>query len=230
VRDSSGYEGMKVQLQRSLDAGATITGTMSVSSDVSYSADDMLHLQVRSSAVLQERYPFVVLHNGSEIYYRKPVVKEMEVISLRLGDLTAGIHSVSVMDFMGNVYAERPFVVLPDGPEPLGVELDKERYGKREKVSVKIKLPQEMCDSTGNLSVSVTDAGIVENWESTNIKSYMLLKSELGGYIENLGWYFNGDVPLGERMAKADMLMQTQGWRYYETPNILKGNQNHNTE
>lgn len=223
VRDSSGHEGMKVQLQRSLDAGATITGTMSVSSDVSYSADDMLHLQIRSSAVLQERYPFVVLHNGSEIYYRKPVVKELEVISLRLGDLTAGIHSVSVMDFMGNVYAERPFVVLPDGPEALGVELDKERYGNREKVSVKIKLPQEMCDSTGNLSISVTDAGIVENWESTNIKSYMLLKSELGGYIENLGWYFNGDVPLGERMAKADMLMQTQGWRYYDIQDIVQG-------
>ena len=223
VRDSNGYEGMKVQLQRSLDAGATITGTMSVSSDVSYSADDMLHLQIRSSAVLQERYPFVVLHNGSEIYYRKPVGKELEVISLRLGDLTAGIHSVSVMDFMGNVYAERPFVVLPDGPEPLGVELDKEEYGKREKVSVKIRLPQEMCDSTGNLSVSVTDAGIVENWESTNIKSYMLLKSELGGYIENLGWYFNGDVPLDERMAKADMLMQTQGWRYYDIQDIVQG-------
>ncbi len=223
VRDGNGYEGMKVQLQKSLAAGATITGTMSVSSDVSYSADDMLHLQIRSSAALQERYPFVVLHNGSEIYYRKPIGKEQEVLSLRLADLTEGIHSVSVMDFMGNVYAERPFVVLPDGQEPLGVELDKDGYGKREKVSVKIKLPQQMCDSTGNFSISVTDAGIVDNWESTNIKSYMLLKSELNGYIEDLGWYFNCDVPLNERMAKADMLMQTQGWRYYDTQDIVQG-------
>ncbi len=65
--------------------------------------------------------------------------------------------------------------------------------------------------------------GITDNSEKTTMQSYMLLKSELKGYIENIDWYFNNKVSLSERMQRADILMQTHGWRYYDTEKILQG-------
>jgi hypothetical protein len=51
----------------------------------------------------------------------------------------------------------------------------------------------------------------------------MLLSGELKGYIENPQRYFDDDIPYAERMQSADLLMLTQGWRYYDIQEILKG-------
>ncbi|MBR7157639.1 MAG: hypothetical protein IKD16_04510, partial [Bacteroidales bacterium] len=163
------------------------------------------------------------MHNGSEVYFSKSLQGEKESIALGLQQLNAGIHSVSVVDSVGNVYAERPFMVLPATKESLELETQKEEYSTRELVDVKIKLPKEMIGEGSNFSVAVTDMGIVENCEKTTMQSYMLLKSEIKGYIENIDWYFNDSIPLSVRMHKADMLMQTQGWRYYDIEKIFQG-------
>ena len=223
VRDKYGFEGNAIELQPSVASGATITGKMSLSGVSEYLPGDNIRLEIRVSEEVLGKGVSAVFHNGSEIYGTKRLTKGVELVTLGLKGLTEGIHSVSVMDSFGNVYAERPFIVLPEGEEVLNLELEQKPYGKREKVSFKIKLPAGMADTTNNFSISVTDAGIVENWESTTIKSYMLMKSELNGYIEEIGWYFNTSVPLSERMERADLLMQTQGWRYYETEKIAQG-------
>ena len=226
VKDKYGFEGNSVELQQALERGATITGSMKVSSPSGYSPGDIMQMEIRMTGDMVGKGLSAVMHNGSEIYYRKPLDKQTDVLAVKLASLTEGIHSVTVMDVYGNVYAERPFIVLPGKEDALDVEFGKTDYSCREKVSVKIKLPEGMADSSSNFSITVTDAGVVENWEETNIKSYMYMKSELEGYIENIGWYFNSSVPLAERMLRGDMLMQTQGWRYYETQNIVQGKTN----
>ena len=222
INDSTGYASL-TQLPEPVPTGVAINGTIGVTSLKEYSDKDFLRFSIISSESLLGNGLMAILHNGSEIYYNKPLQRGAERLTLQPKVLTPGIHSISVIDIKGNVYAERPFVVLPCNEEAMTVETDKQEYGKRELVNVSIKLPDAMADSTANFSVSVTDANIAANPERTTMESYMLLKSELKGYIDDIAYYFNRSVPLAKRMQRGDMLMQTQGWRYYDLEKITQG-------
>ena len=223
VKDTLGYEGEKVKLYEPLDKGITINGRMIVSGNQEYSANDRVVFSINIHPDLLDNTLAICFHNGSEIYYCRNLSKRVETAALNLKSLTPGIHSISVIDNNGNVYAERPFVVLPTGGEPIDVITEQKRYGKRELVNIKINVPTNLLDSTSNFSVAVTDSDLASNSEKTTMQSYMLLKSELRGYVENIEWYFNDTISLAARMLKADLLMQTQGWRYYDIEKILKG-------
>ena len=213
IKDKGGYSAT-VQLQEPVSGGAVVYGFME---------DDKIRFVAESTSDALSAGLSVIFTNGSEVYYSKALGKEVENMVMPVGQLTAGIHSVSVVDAAGNVYAQRPFVILPQGEEKLAVASGKEAYGKREKVNLTVSVPKELLQSDGCFSVTVTDMGSVDNDEKTNIKSYMLLKSELKGYIENIEDYFNPQIPYSRRMAMGDMLMQTHGWRYYDVSKILQG-------
>ena len=226
VKDTSGHEDDKVELQKAVLRGVIIEGGFEMAQKYGYSDTDKLNFRITISdgLVSQTDDLHVMIHNNSEIYFNRNLKQLSEAYSLQLKSLPAGIHSITVADMAGNVYAERAFLVLPD-PERKKLELtaDKTIYGKREQVTYKLKLPGNIADSSNVFSVSVYDAGVVENIEQTNIESYMMLKSEVKGYIENIAWYFNDSIPLDARMLGADLLMQTQGWKYYDNEKILQG-------
>ena len=78
--------------------------------------------------------------------------------------------------------------------------------------------------ATGTFSVAVineTKAPVNELAEST-IFADLLLKSELGGYIENPNYYFIN--PDDQTRADLDLLMLTQGYHRFEWKKILSGN------
>ena len=223
VKDGFDYEGKKVRFPSAVTLGVTVNGVLFVEGERDFGEADKIRFEVRISEELRDKSLGVFMHNGSEIYYSKMLDNQLEIIALNLKSLTPGIHSVSVLDADGNVYAERPFAVLPTDKEVMALSTHKQEYRKRELVNVKVQMPKEMLDTNANFSVSVTDMGVIDNIEKTTMQSYMLLKSELRGYIENLDWYFNDTIPLSERMLRADMLMQTQGWRYYDIEKIVQG-------
>ena len=223
VKDTLGYEGKRVKLPAPVENGVTINGRLLVHGTSEYVQNDKVIASVNTSEELLGKSLSIFFHNGSEVYYSKPVTRAVETIFINLKSLTPGIHSALVADAAGNVYAERPFVVLPTQKETLEVETPQEKYSRREEVQVQLKVPAELLDSTASFSVAVTDLGLSGNVEKTTMQSYMLLKSELKGYIEDIEWYFNDSVSLAARMQKADMLMQTQGWRYYDIEKILQG-------
>lgn len=70
-------------------------------------------------------------------------------------------------------------------------------------------------DSKGaDLSVSVTEMAVAEPKEGrTDIRTYLLMDSELRGNIEQPGYYFYSDSP--DRKKHLDLLMLTQGWRQF---------------
>ena len=226
VKDTSGHEDDKVELQKAVLRGVIIEGGFEMAQKYGYSDTDRLNFRITISDGLVSQMDdlHVMIHNNSEIYFNRNLKQLSEAYSLQLKSLPAGIHSIIVADMAGNIYAERAFLVLPD-PERKKLELtaDKTIYGKREQVTYKLKLPGIIADSSNVFSVSVYDAGVVENIEQTNIESYMMLKSEVKGYIENIAWYFNDSIPLDARMLGADLLMQTQGWKYYDNEKILQG-------
>ncbi len=165
-----------------------------------------------------------ILHDGSEIFYSQPFAQS-RALALPAAKMRSGIVNAAVIDSKGNVYAERPFFVLPQVFAHAEISPDKESYGQREYASVKLSLHSPVGKNiSGDLSVSVTDDKYVPyKGLENNILSYMMLGSEIKGYIENPQRYFDLSIPYEERVKSIDLLMLTQGWRYYDLQNILKG-------
>ena len=65
-----------------------------------------------------------------------------------------------------------------------------------------------------NLSFSAMDAQTMTNGRQGNMKTWMLLSSDVRGYIHNVDYYFEADDK--KHRQDADLLMLTQGWRRYD--------------
>jgi len=89
----------------------------------------------------------------------------------------------------------------------------------REKITLKINTINDNCDTCRTyLSLSAIDAKQAFT-NLNNIKSYLLLTSEIKGNIENPYTYFDPDNK--QRYKQMDLLLLTQGWRNYLWKNIL---------
>jgi len=95
------------------------------------------------------------------------------------------------------------------------IKADKPEYNSREKAEIDLKLTDsEGTPYSGDFSVSITDRFLVEQDSMAgNIRSSLLLTSDLKGYIHNPGYYFSGESNLHSH--ELDLLMMTQGWRKY---------------
>lgn len=82
-----------------------------------------------------------------------------------------------------------------------------------------IKMGMRLVDEEGNpmkgnFSMSVTDDFAVDiDKEDDNIRSYLLMRSDLRGHIRNSGYYFG--IPSEDKKRQLDQLMLTQGWRKF---------------
>ncbi|MDR2039847.1 MAG: Plug domain-containing protein, partial [Bacteroidales bacterium] len=101
--------------------------------------------------------------------------------------------------------------------------------GKTGRGSYPVRTPVEytvhITDETGepligNFSVSVTDGHEVTVDTTMNISTTLLLTSDLRGNIPDPGYYFREKGHLS--VYSLDLLMQTQGWRRYDTERIIK--------
>ncbi|GMN09230.1 TonB-dependent receptor plug domain-containing protein [Croceitalea sp. MTPC9] len=89
----------------------------------------------------------------------------------------------------------------------VNLEIDIDSYGEKE--------------VEAELSLSVTNTALIPNeYHSTDIKTYLLLASELRGEIEQPGYYFYSNDP--QRKKNLDLLMRTQGWRQYLIKDMSK--------
>lgn len=166
----------------------------------------------------------LVISDKSIITQSFPLRDSVTEFTLPTHEFKPGILTASIIDTDGSVYAERPFFVFPHQTLVADFEFDKPRYGKRDKVGVTISIHDENGNpSDGDFSLSVTDEDFAPaSGQDHSIVSYFLLGSELKGLVENPRYYFDPSVPLDERVRDIDMLLLTQGWRYYDLPAIFQ--------
>ena len=109
------------------------------------------------------------------------------------------------LSFVKNIDIEQNLIAIASKPE----------FHKRELVEIEVSLDggsNKFLES--NTSVAVTDVSIVDpDSYGLDIRSQLLLNSELRGEIENPGYYFYSSDPNKEKML--DLLMLTQGWRKF---------------
>ncbi|MFN9999061.1 MAG: hypothetical protein ACK52X_05495, partial [bacterium] len=132
-------------------------------------------------------------------------------------NLPAGIMQITVMDTLGTPLAERlAFIENYDIAKPQ-LLLEKKQAEKRSENNWQLSLPGI---DPASISVLINDAAIDEKTGVENsIASALLLTSDIKGYVQEPGFYFQNKQP--ETLQKLDLLMMVHGWRKFTWKQIL---------
>lgn len=143
--------------------------------------------------------------------------------ALEKSQFNTGVMQLTLFNSEMRPLAER--LIFVEGAESSvesDLRLNQDQFTPREKVTMDIKIVDSDYEKNPqtNLSVAVTDMSIIPRLPGLeNIKTNLLLTSELRGKIESPGYYFVDDDPKRKRLL--DILMMTQGWRRFEWKDVL---------
>ena len=146
-----------------------------------------------------------------------PVGGKSYIHELSLYGIPEGVCRMVLFDEHGNIYATRSFYhrSTTSFPPVLTVTPDKNRYGFFDRIHLDLNLK----DSQGNalrdrFCLAVRDIRGQGNSFCDDIRTSMLLSSDLRGLIEKPSWYFESDDP--EHIHALDLLCMVQGWERYD--------------
>lgn len=165
----------------------------------------------------------LLVHCRGELCYYKDWGASKEHLTFMRNDFPDGVLQFLLLDRENRPLSERLLFCYDEDRQPqVTATQDKPRYGRREKVSLTLDFKDAGGNPlTGDFSVSVTDNRIVASRRPNDIRTSLLLESELRGYVEDPAFYFDEREPA--RRQAADALMLTQGWRRYDIPAVLLG-------
>ncbi len=182
--------------------------------------DGKYFLSATLSREVSETGAKIFIHDGSEIFFAEDIKGEQKLLVIGEEKFSPGINHILITDVNANILSERLiFIYGKRGPEiSLTTDKEEEARGIREPATLTLKITDSGGKPMkGEFSVSVTDHFLAPaDSLNDNIKSYMLLSSELKGVIEEPAFYFGPESP--ERERAMELLMMVQGWRYYDLP------------
>jgi hypothetical protein len=160
-------------------------------------------------------------HNGNLIAFDTLTLKNNEPVlkTFKRRSLPAGVNELTLFDANGRIWADRLFFIYPDTLQDVNrivVSTPNEYLAPCGKVMLNARaLPQQ------TFSLSVRDAATQTNGNKTNSATWLLLTSDLKGYIAHADYYLESDNT--EHRRAADLLMMVQGWRRYDW-RVMTGN------
>lgn len=139
-------------------------------------------------------------------------IKELQsLVQIPKKSFPEGIASITLIDEQGKPHSERLVYIEKDSKNiNFNLQTNKTVYKYGDSVKVNIKLTDSLDQPViGVVSLAAVDTRFPEN--QININSYLMLKSEIKGEIENPNQYFDKKNP--NRLRHLDLLLLTQGWR-----------------
>jgi hypothetical protein len=130
------------------------------------------------------------------------------------GKLGDGVSQFTVFDDQGRPVCERLYFKRPRKFLQLTTATDASAYTQRHKVILSGTISNRVPAAKVDLSVAVYHTDALQGDEQEHILSYLFLRSDLKGWIENPDYYFTSNDPESE--LAADNLMLTQGWRSFD--------------
>ncbi len=173
---------------------------------------DDVSARILSTPSMRGEFIGMTLMNSGNIYITD-TIRMNDVVEKRFPRrmLRPGVNQLTLFDTRGHIHAERLFFVCPD-PEKsdtVSAGLQDVTLSPCGKVRLNLHtLPN------AHLSFSAMDYSNLVNGPHGNINTYMLLSSDIAGYIPHPDYYFEADDE-AHRLA-ADSLMLFNGWRRYD--------------
>ncbi len=155
---------------------------------------------------------YVLMHSGNVIGCDTLKAEAAVRLDFQRSMLKEGVNQLTVIGCDGRILAERQFFICPKA-EQMESDMVLSSPTERLKPCGKVELDISTLPNS-SFSFSAMDAATLNNGVHGNMKTWMLLSSEVKGYIHNVDYYFEADDE--EHRRAADMLMLTQGWRRYD--------------
>jgi TonB-dependent SusC/RagA subfamily outer membrane receptor len=191
-----------------------------ISLNVNNNAADKIAIEINANK------PYYLEHKNKEIsvvIYNAGIVKTVKTVldnqvlgfDLLKKDLRTGVVQVTLFSQEGTPLNERLAFIQNNPILNLNVNTDKADYANPDKVQVNLKAVAGEKPAQGYFSVSVINESKVQADDNAerNIMSDLLLASEVTGYIEQPGYYFNNVT--ADTRKNLDILMLTQGYRRF---------------
>lgn len=184
--------------------------------------DSTLHISLRrgGSALPEEELGLHIMHQGISTAFYTVRFDENGKAERRipLTQLPTGVNQITLFDNTGKIHADRLFFINHGEYETpcLDVTGIKRIYKPFEPITLQLKWNHKASPATppAHLSIAVRDRATDEQtYDNGNILTEMLLCSELKGFVENPGYYFEKNDSVHRR--DLDLLMMVQGWRRY---------------
>lgn len=167
---------------------------------------------------------WVVIQAKGEVFFMAQARLSKEEIQIPVAKFTLpkGIVQCSIFDQDGRPKGERLVFIDKPAENTIVVETNKTIYKPREETEVKLTLSDNSGRPVqGDFSLTVFDLVQVDPAGEFhfNIFDYLMLNSELSGYIESPGYYYDDENK--DAAKDLDVLLMTQGWRRFVWEKIL---------
>ncbi|XOV93112.1 MAG: TonB-dependent receptor plug domain-containing protein [Bacteroidota bacterium] len=182
--------------------------------------------QVKPQNVSIEETFLVIQCRGKVLYIIRPQQGASEIrFSLKDTDLPNGIIQLTYFDTLHRAVAERLiYNENPGAQMSLSLATDKKSYHKRDHVNLDLSLDFSGDETPGlaTLSTTVLPKSLYV-YPIHTISSFLLLTSDLKGYIHNPYYYVDRSNP--DRLKHTDLLMMTHGWRRFDWERVINGHE-----
>lgn len=176
-------------------------------------ADDTLRIAISTSFPDTTKLLGMTLMHAGKVAYVDTLTmhKTTQSKAIATSELPTGTYQFTLFDAEGTIWATR-MLFINNGMKqsPITIRQNKAHYKPFEKVKMRIETTNK---DKQHLSLAVRDAADYGTEYDDDIRTYMLLSSELKGYIEHPRYYFETDDE--EHRDDLDLLMMVQGWSRY---------------
>jgi hypothetical protein len=166
-------------------------------------------------SLLQNTNLIIAGKHGGRLVYEDSIKLNSQSVQLKIAknNFPSGIAVITLYDNKLRPNCERLVFIEKTNQPDIFIQLNKPLFKPDERTSLNINLSQtQAAKEEAELSLAVVDAGLVSE-NNENIISYLLLQSEVKGFIENPKNYF--DKNNNDRFKQLDLLLLTQGWREF---------------
>lgn len=175
--------------------------------------EDKIYVETAVSNGLYGRLWGMTLQNGGTVVasHSFRTGEKPYTFFLSRKDMPLGVSQITIFDGEGRIWAER-MVFIPPQPEDadsIRLELENGQLHPCGKIRIIAKTEPKTTFSFSARDIATSTGGY-----NGNVRTWMLLASELKGYVHRPEYYFEAD-DLEHRKA-ADLLMLIQGWRKYD--------------
>lgn len=154
---------------------------------------------------------YTLINNGRIMMADTVYAERAMMIPFDRASLPAGVNQLTFFTADGHIQADRQFFIAPAASKEDSVRITAVQAFPKPCRTVTLNI---QAQPNSNLSISAMDAATMTNGREGNALTWLLLSSDIKGYIADPGYYFEADDY--EHRLAADLLMLVQGWRRYD--------------
>ena len=188
--------------------------------------DRNIQIMLKNSPPVDNAEMYLIAQTRGIIFHREKaeLKRGVAVISIPKAKFPDGVAQLTLFNMQKMPVCERLVFINSGQSITASVETENEVLNSHQKISLKLQVKDQYGKAVRNtpFSLAITDAAhLIKAETRENIKSNLLLTSELKGAISNPGYYFIEDNR--ETRIALDLLMLTHGWRRFTWQQIREG-------